>query len=331
MTNQVKVGIFAFITIVIFILGFYFLKGINLFSTKSRYYATYSAVDGIYKSSPVLINGYRIGIVSDLFINPKTGEVVIEMLSENDFPIPTDSRASIQSTDLMGGKVVGIQLGKNTTYIQSGDTIQSVIKKDLFGTAGDAIDPLMLKISNTLQNLDTVLNGVAIALNKNNPQSTIGLLNTSLASISGITQSLEATLKSGSLDKSLKNVESITSNIEKNNANIDRLLNNVATFTDNLKETDIKQTIDNAKIAIGELQLILAEINKGEGTIGKLVKDKKMYENLEAATSNLDKLLVDVKANPYRYVNVSIFGGQKRDEKYKAKMEKQKLKEQQKK
>jgi len=330
-TNQVKVGIFAFITIVIFILGFYFLKGINLFSTKSRYYATYSAVDGIYKSSPVLINGYRIGIVSDLFINPKTGEVVIEMLSENDFPIPTDSRASIQSTDLMGGKVVGIQLGKNTTYIQSGDTIQSVIKKDLFGTVGDAIDPLMLKISNTLQNLDTVLNGVAIALNKNNPQSTIGLLNTSLASISGITQSLEATLKSGSLDKSLKNVESITSNIEKNNANIDRLLNNVATFTDNLKETDIKQTIDNAKIAIGELQLILAEINKGEGTIGKLVKDKKMYENLEAATSNLDKLLVDVKANPYRYVNVSIFGGQKRDEKYKAKMEKQKLKEQQKK
>jgi phospholipid/cholesterol/gamma-HCH transport system substrate-binding protein len=85
-TNQAKVGIFAFITIVIFILGFYFLKGINLFSTKNRYYATYSAVDGIYKSSPVLINGYRIGIVSDLFINPKSGEVVIEMLSENDFP-----------------------------------------------------------------------------------------------------------------------------------------------------------------------------------------------------------------------------------------------------
>ena len=84
-------------------------------------------------------------------------------------------------------------------------------------------------------------------------------------------------------------------------------------YSDNLKETDIKQTIDNAKIAIAELQLILAEINKGEGTIGKLVKDKKMYENLEAATSNLDKLLVDVKANPYRYVNVSIFGGQKRN------------------
>ncbi len=331
MTNQVKVGIFAFITIVIFILGFYFLKGINLFSTKNRYYATYSAVDGIYKSSPVLINGYRIGIVSDLFINPKTGEVVIEMLSENDFPIPTDSRASIQSTDLMGGKVVGIQIGKSTTYIKSGDTLQSVVKKDLFGAVGDAIDPLMLKLSHTLQNLDTVLYSVAIALNKDNPSSTIALLNTSLANISGITQNLEATLKSGSLDKSLKNVESITSNIEKNNANIDRLLNNVATFSDNLKETDIKQTIDNAKIAIAELQLILAEINKGEGTIGKLVKDKKMYENLEAATANLDKLLVDVKANPYRYVNVSIFGGQKRDEKYKAKMEKQKLKAQQKK
>ncbi len=331
MTNQAKVGIFTFITIVIFILGFYFLKGINLFSTKNRYYATYSAVDGIYKSSPVLINGYRIGIVSNMFINPKSGEVVIEMLSENDFPIPTDSRASIQSTDLVGGKVVGILLGKSTSYIKSGDTLQSVIKKDIFGAVGDAIDPLMLKISNTLQNLDTVLNGVAVALNKNDPHSTIGLLNTSLENISGITQNLEATLKSGSLDNSLKNVESITANIEKNNANIDRLLNNVATFTDNLKETDIKQTIDNAKIAIAELQLILAEINKGEGTIGKLVKDKKMYENLEAATSNLDKLLVDVKANPYRYVNVSIFGGQKRDEKYKAKMEKQKLKEQQKK
>jgi phospholipid/cholesterol/gamma-HCH transport system substrate-binding protein len=329
-THQAKVGIFAFITLVVFILGFYFLKGINLFSTKNRYYAVYGTVDGLYKSNLVVINGYRIGIVSDMQINPTNGKVVIEILSENDFPIPSDSKASIQSTDLVGGKVVSIILGKATSHFKSGDTIQSFFKPDLVSSIGGAINPLVNKISGTLMGLDTVLYQLSVALNKDNPASTIGLLNQSLGNIAEITQTLETTLKSGTLDNSLKNVESITANIEKNNENIDKLLKNVANFSTELTESDIKQTITNAKLAIAELQLILAEINKGDGTIGKLVKDKQMYTNLEAATANLDKLLVDVKENPYRYVNVSLFGGQKRDERYKAKLEKKKLKEQKK-
>jgi phospholipid/cholesterol/gamma-HCH transport system substrate-binding protein len=138
---------------------------------------------------------------------------------------------------------------------------------------------------------------------------------------------LDAALKSGTLNKSLNNIESITANIEKNNKNIDRLINNLAMFSDSLKETELKATVANAKLAIGELKLILDEINKGQGTLGKLVKDKQLYANIEAASSNLDKLLVDVKEHPFRYVNVSVFGGQKRDDKYKTKLAKEEAKQ----
>lgn len=318
-TNQAKVGIFAFVTIVIFVLGFYFLKGINLFSTKSKYFAVYDRVDGLYKSNQVTINGYKIGIVSDMSIDQKTGKVIIQIMAENDYPIPSNSIAEIQSTDLVGGKQVGIVLGDSKDILKSGDTLQTGFKKDFTSTISAAIDPLMAKISHTLAGLDTVLHSVAIALNKNDPKSTIGSLNASLANIEAITHDIEA---SGSLNKSLKNIESITTNINNNNANIDKLLKNLGTFSDNLKDTDLKTTVNNAKEAIAALQLILNKINKGEGTVGKLVKDEQVYQHLDSAIVNLDKLLVDVKAHPYRYVNVSVFGGEKRDAKYKEKLAK---------
>lgn len=316
MTNPVKVGIFAFITIVIFILGFYFLKGINLFTTKNRYYAVYNQVDGLYTSNHVVINGFKVGTIRSMNIDPKTGKVIVEILSTYDYPVPDNSIASIQSTDLVGGKLVSIKLGDSKKFLNSGDTIKTVFKKDLASTLGDAIDPLVNDIKTTLRKLNEVLD-------RDDPRSTVYVLNKSLTNIESISRELDATLKSGSLDKSLSNIESITSNIEKNNKNIDRLLNNLAVFSDSLKETELKSTIASAKLAIGELKHILDDINKGKGTLGKLVKDEKLYANIEAASSNLDKLLVDVKDHPFRYVNVSVFGGQKRDDKYKAKLAKE--------
>ncbi len=316
MTHQAKVGIFAAITIVIFILGFYFLKGVNLFTTKNRYYAVYNQVDGLYTSNQVVINGFKIGTVRSMNIDPATSKIVVEVISTFDYPIPDNSLASIQSTDLVGGKLVSIKLGDSKTFLKSGDTIKTVYKKDLTTTLGDAIDPLVLDIKTTLRKLNEVLD-------RDDPKSTVFVLNKSLHNIESISQELDATLKSGSLNKSLSNVESITANIEKNNKNIDRLINNLAMFSDSLKETELKATVANAKLAIGELKLILDEINKGQGTLGKLVKDKQLYANIEAASSNLDKLLVDVKEHPFRYVNVSVFGGQKRDDKYKAKQAKE--------
>lgn len=302
MSNQVRVGIFAFITVVIFIFGFYFLKGINLFSTKTTYYAIYDRVDGLYKSNQVNVNGFRIGIVSDMQIDPVSGKIIVEIRSENDFPIPANSIARIEATDLVGGKQIAVVLGDSKKILESGDTLQTAIKQGIADQLGDAVTPLVAKITETLTGLDSAVIGIKIALNKNDETSTVGRLNNSLANIQSITHELDKTLKTGTLDKSLKNIEGITTNINNNNQQIDELLKNLAAFSAELKETKLKSTVN-------ELHDILAQINTGNGTIGKLVKSEDVYKKLDSAIANLDKLLIDVKARPYRYINISVLGG----------------------
>lgn len=302
MSNQVRVGIFAFVSIVIFVLGFYFLKGINLFSTKTKYYAIYDRVDGLYKSNQVTINGYRIGMVNDIQIDHATGKVRVEIRSEDNFPIPANSIAGIEATDLVGGKQIAISLGDSKEILKDGDTIRTEFKLGVIDELGTAIKPLIGKVTETLEGLDSAVLNIKIALNKNDETSTIGRLNNSLANIQSITFELDKTLKSGSLDHSLKNIEGITTNIHNNNAQIDSLLKNLSAFSAELKETKLKQTVN-------EIHDILADINSGKGSIGKLVKSEDVYNKLDAAIANLDKLLIDVKARPYRYINISVFGG----------------------
>lgn len=325
MNNQTKVGLFAIITIVIFIFGFYFLKGTNMFSTKNKYYAVFERVDGLYKSNPVVVNGYKIGIVGNMSID-QNGKVLVEMVAEDDFQIPKNSTASIMSTDLVGSKVINIKLIPGNTFFDDGDTIPAIFKKDLTESLGEAINPLMGKLDGSLKELDGVLSGLKFAFDAKNDASTIARLNASLANITSITENLKNSLSGGSLDHSLKNIESFTGNLEKNNQKIDNILTNVNTFTDSLKEIQLAQTVANANKAISELNSILKEVNQGNGTVTKLIKDRKVYDNLEAATANLDKLLVDIKAHPFRYVNISVFGGQKRDEKYLEKKAKEEAK-----
>ncbi|MFN8310256.1 MAG: MlaD family protein [Chitinophagales bacterium] len=326
MNNQTKVGLFAFVTIVIFIFGFYFLKGTNLFVTKNKYYAVYDRVDGLYKSNPVVVNGFRIGTVSNMAIDQKTGKIVVEITAEEDFAIPDSSVAIIASTDLVGSKMINIKLVPGPHVLESGDTIKTKFKQDLTETLGGAIEPLMAKISKTLNNLDSVLNGLSAVLDKNDPNSTVRHLNASLAHINAITTSLDATLSSGSLDKSLNNIQGFTDNLNKSNAKITALVSNFHDLSDSLKQANLKQTIEGASGAIGELKTILNKINEGNGTLAQVINGKELYQHIDSAIVNLDLLLVDVKENPYRYVNVSLFGGKKRDDKYKAKMEKEKAK-----
>lgn len=303
MSNQAKVGIFAFITVVIFILGFYFMKGINLFSTKTKYYAIYDRVDGLYKSNQVTVNGYKIGLVSAMSIDPKTGKITVEISSDEDFPLPKNTQARIEATDLVGGKQIALVLGDSKEILESGDTLKTTFKLGIADQLGEAVNPLVAKVSNTLNNLDEALASLKVALNKDDETSTIGRLNKSLANIEGITANLDKSLAAGgSLNHTLGNIESITGNIKKKNGQIDTLIQNLSDFSTQLKQTELKKTVD-------EVKSLLAQINSGQGTIGKLVKEEVIYNKLDSAVAHLDNLLVDVKARPYRYINISVFGG----------------------
>lgn len=319
MNNQTKVGLFALISVIVFIFGFYFLKGINLFTTKSRYYAVFDNINGIYNSNPVSVNGHHIGSVNGETFDVKTGKVVLEMVVDRGFILYDSCLASIISTDLVGSKEVSIRYKISGRALQSGDTLFTKSDPDLMSKLNAAIDPLKEKITVSLQNIDSVLHGISGALAKNDPTSTVHKLNAALDNIHAITLSLEATLQKGTLDMTLSNLSSISGNIARNNDGIQRIIHNVADLTDTLKQADLAQTVAKARLALSSLDTLLSNINNGDGTVSNLIKDKAVYNHLDSAVSSLNVLLKDVKAHPYRYVNVSFFGGQKRDEHYLAK------------
>jgi phospholipid/cholesterol/gamma-HCH transport system substrate-binding protein len=316
--NQTKVGLFSLITIIIFIFGFYFLKGVNLFTTKSKYYAVFDNIDGIYKSNPVVVNGHKIGNVNSESFDVNTGKVVIEMVVDNGFVLYDSCLASITSTDLVGSKEVSIRYKLSGKAIKSGDTIGTMIAPDLISKLSAAIDPLKDNITKTLKNLDSVLYSVKGALAKDDQTSTIHKLNAVLDNIHSITA------KGGTLDQTLSNLNSFTGNLKNNNDKIQHILHNVADLTDTLKSANLAATVGRARDALSSIDTLMYNINNGDGTISGLIKDKKIYNDLDSAVLSLNVLLADVKANPFRYVNVSVFGGKKRDEKYLAKQAKKK-------
>lgn len=325
MNNATKVGIFSVITVIIFILGFYFLKGINLFIAKNKYYAVYDKVDGLYKSNQVVVNGYKIGLVSDMKYNPANGKITVEFTVDDDIPLPEDSRATILSTDFLGGKVLNIELGKSKTMLANLDTVQSAFQSDLLGGISEKLNPVMAKVGGVLSEMEITLREINSLFKSGDDASirdAVANLNKSLAHIEKITKEFEVLAANGSIQNSLKNIEGITGNLNKSNADISRLLKNVAEISDSVAAADLKGTIVNARNAIAELQGVLNDVNSGKGTIGKLVKDEKLYADLDSTVNSLDVLLKDVKANPYRYVNVSLFGGKKRDDAYLKKQEK---------
>jgi phospholipid/cholesterol/gamma-HCH transport system substrate-binding protein len=325
--NQTKVGLFALVTIIIFIFGFYFLKGVNLFTTKNKYYAVFDNIDGIYNSNPVVVNGHHIGTVNGESFDVNTGKVVIEMVVDHGFVLYDSCLASVVSTDLVGSKEIGIRYKISSHALTSGDTMGTMPAPDLMGKLSAAIDPLKDNITRTLRNLDSVLHSINGALGKDDPTSTVHKLNAALDNIHTITANLNATLSKGALDKTLDNLESITGNVRKNNDGIQRLIHNIADLTDTLKFADLGATVGKARQALSGIDTLLYNINNGDGTISGLIKDKKIYNDLDSAVVSLNVLLADVKANPFRYVNVSVFGGKKRDERYLAKEAKKKAKQ----
>jgi phospholipid/cholesterol/gamma-HCH transport system substrate-binding protein len=314
--NQTKVGLFSLITILIFIFGFYFLKGVNLFTTKSKYYAVFDDVNGLYKSNPVVVNGHHIGMVNGESFDPETGKVTVEMIIDNDFKLYDSCIAGISSTDLVGSMQISIRYKKSKRVLASGDTLSTFHEQGIVEKLTSAIDPLKASLTKTLSNLDSVLHGVTSALSKEDPSSTIHKLNAALDNIHTLTAD------NGPLHQTLENLKTFTGNLDKNNGNIDRILHNVADLTDTLKSADLAATVSKAREALSGVDTLMYNINNGNGTVSSLIKDKKVYNDLDSAVVSLNLLLSDVKKNPFRYVNVSFFGGKKRDDKYLAKQAK---------
>jgi phospholipid/cholesterol/gamma-HCH transport system substrate-binding protein len=307
--NETKVGVLASFAIALLIIGYNFLKGNSIFSSETELFAVYTQVDGLGVSKPVLINGFQIGRVSKLELQPD-GRIMATLKIKDQYEIPINTIARLESTDLLGGKAIIMVLGNSKEYAKDGYILNTNVEKSLM----ESVQPVQKKAELIIAKMDSILTSVNSILNPNFQKS----VDKSFTSIAATLASLESTSKkvdalvgseSSKLSNILANVEVITVNFKNNGAKIDAILNNLNNVTDKAAAINFKQTVDNANKAIADLQGIVTDVKNGKGSLGQLINDKMMYDNLTNAAKNLDNLMIDLKANPKRYVHFSVFGG----------------------
>ncbi len=310
-SNETKVGILAAITIAILIIGYNFLKGNDIFVSENEFYAKYDKVDGLAVSKPVLVNGYQIGRVSALTLLAN-GQVLAQFKIKPQYEVPRNTIARLESTDLLGSKAVVFDLGNSLQYAIDGDTLNANVQANLL----EQVEPVQKKAQQIVSKMDSVLTSVNMILNPDFQKN----INRSFASIANTLQTLESTSKTVDgavgiqakrIDVILANAESISNNLKNNNQKINEMVGNFNSFSSQMAATNIKATIDNANKAVTELQAAVNKVNQGTGSIALLLNDDKLYNNLSKSAKDLDELMLDVKANPKRYVSFSVFGGRK--------------------
>jgi phospholipid/cholesterol/gamma-HCH transport system substrate-binding protein len=305
-SNETKVGILTITALTILILGFNFLKGKDLFKKNRKIYAVFNDLGGLSKSNEVKINGYVIGTVFNIEKKDKdlSGFVATINLTE-DVNIPVNSKAIITSP-LVGSYYINIEKGDTAVYLSIGDTLGS--KKDI-GIIDDVkaqLTPTLSKVRNTLDSLNTVfgsVNGLINADVKNHLQQTLANINRASSALNGIMDN-----SSGSITKTLKNTEELTASLKSNADDIKATVANAKKASEKFAAIDIQPTIDNLNDAIGNMKQLIAKIKTNEGTLGALMNDKTLYNKLNDAILSAEILMDDLRKNPKRYVNVSVFG-----------------------
>jgi phospholipid/cholesterol/gamma-HCH transport system substrate-binding protein len=305
-SNETKVGILAALAITLLILGFNFLKGKNLLERKNTIYAVFPRVDALSPSDPIKINGLQVGLVSDLEEKDENlSGVVVALNITKKINIPENSYAMIMSSPL-GSSTLNIVLGTSEKYIQEGDTLvtraSGGIMEDLKGTLSPTVD----KVNGTLKSLDSLVEQVGVVLDpktKANLQAVIANLATASSSLTTLVNT-----QNGALAASLNNMSSFTGNLKRNNDSINHIIKNVDVMTQKFASLELEATLTKLQAAVDNLNVTLNKVNKGDGTLGLLMNDPKLYNNLNATTNSLNILLQDVRLHPKRYVNVSVFG-----------------------
>ena len=310
MNKELKIGIVAVITIVMLFIGVNYLKGLNVLKNNRVFYAKYENIGGLQLGSPVSLNGYKVGMVSDinLLLN-QNRSLLVKISIEKSFDIPENSICKIINQDLMGSKGVELLLSDSKDFIDDGDTLLSSIQGSLKDEVNAQILPLKRKAEELISSVDSVMIIVTAVLNKDTREN----LRNSLRSLDKTFELMSHTMvkvdsmieiNDDRITKVIMNLESISSNLEGSNAEVKTILSNFATISDSLANSNIALTLRN-------ISEISTKINNGEGSIGLLLKEEKIYHNFEKSTRELAELLEDIKKNPSRYVNFSIIGGSK--------------------
>lgn len=321
-SREIKLGLIFIITIFLFIWGLNFLKGRKFFTRQRTYYAVYNEVGGLLTNAPVSINGLQVGQVIALhFENKKSAKVIVEISVTNSIEIPKNSKVKIFNADLLASKSIEISLGNSSIMAVSGDTLYSEAQASFSEEVNRQIQPVMKKAENLMLTIDSVVSELGLIFNpetRDNLAKSFGHIRVTLQNLEHVTYNIDTLVygQRGRMERILFNVESISKNLKDNNENLTRTLENFANLSDTIAKANISRTIDNLNRSLSDMAAITNKINKGEGSLGLLVNDKKLYNNLEGSSKQLDQLLLDMKLHPGRYVHFSLFGKSDKRSKY---------------
>jgi phospholipid/cholesterol/gamma-HCH transport system substrate-binding protein len=311
-SNEFKIGLLAVVAIVLLVIGFNFLKGKNLFKKDNHIYAVYQDVQGLAKSNPVVINGLQIGRIENLDGGKDMKRIVVTVRLIKDVNIPSNSLAVI-NPNLLGSPSLEIHLGTSTKYLHNNDTLLTSLSGGAFDEALKIINPVLYEVRNAVKSLDSVFHIIGAVFDpgtKNNIREIVSNLNVTTKSFSASAQSLQQMMdiQNGLLAKSLSNVNEFTSNLNSNNQKMNDILTNAQQASARIAAIDVQKTMDSLNVAINNFKEGSKKINSKDGSLGLLLNDKTLYNNLDATSSKISILLDDIRVHPRRYVNFSIFG-----------------------
>jgi phospholipid/cholesterol/gamma-HCH transport system substrate-binding protein len=311
LSKEVRIGLLVTIAIVVFCTGFYFLKGANLFSSEKEYTCFYDNVNGLQTSATVQIRGLAVGRVAHTQLVDGKGVKVIIAVNKS-IDIPKGTIASLASSDLLGSKIVRLDLGNGPGVVEAGETLPSAIEGGLIDNLSVQMTPLLKQVRGVVADLDTVLLGVTGIVNTQNQAA----LANSLASLEKTTHNfdvLSASLgkESGEITNIVHNANSVTTNLANNNASIQHILRNADSLSAQLSHAPIQQTFTDLQHTMSELQGIVNKINTNQGSLGELINNKDLYDHLNTTLGSLNSLMADLQAHPSRYINVTVFGKKK--------------------
>ena len=301
-TKEIKIGVLALLGLAMSIFSYNYLKGINLFEKNRKFTIMYEKVDGLSVSNPVTMNGFKIGKVQKINFNPNNlKELFVDIVIDNDVVFPKTSIAELYETGLIGGKAIAIipDYKNDSTIAVDGDVLKGVIKPGLTELVNQILPQVQLQIEAVMENAEIVLQNINTLFD----DETKIILKSSIEDFSNLTSSLSET--SDEISKLItNNSENLTNSLSDfRSASI-----NIKSITDSLNSNDIKSIITNLNSLVNNLNSITTSLKNSEGTAGKLINDKSIYNNLENATNQLNRLIEDIKLNPNRYINFSVFG-----------------------
>ena len=308
-SKEIKAGLIAILAISSFVVFFQFLKGKNVFTTNNYFYIKYDNVDGLERSNAVTINGLKVGLVDDIIpITDKNGKIhfLVKVSIENQYSFSKNSSIEIFEPGLMGGKQLKINLVYDQITAKDGDTLKGEMKPSALASMASDLSP---KVSNVLTQLDSTLSNTSKLLDEQNRRE-IKLL---LANLNQTISSFKSTSDQTNqlLAESQPKINTLLKSANETMASTKNTLEKFGNVAEGIDTKNLNNSINKLRETAYKLNSVITGIEKGEGTLGKLTKDEELYNNLSKTSNSLNELIVDLKENPKRYINISVFGKSK--------------------